>query len=116
MTDSYETCLNVFRALSDPTRLEIILLIKDADSCARDLLEHFSFSQPTLSYHMKILTEAGLVTARKEGLWVRYFLNREHLDCVIRILSAVTKEVRSTGRVPQTERGRPIPAAPHRKE
>ena len=91
MTDSYKTCLKVFSALSDPTRLEITVLIKDADLCACELLEHFSFSQPTLSYHMKILIEAGLVTARKEGLWVRYSLNRDHLDCVIRILSAVTK-------------------------
>jgi len=106
LADSYESFLNVFKALSDPTRLEIVLLLKDSDPCACDLLEHFSFSQPTLSYHMKILIEADLVTARKEGLWIRYFLNREHLDGVVRTLSAVTKSVRSTGRISHLERDR----------
>lgn len=98
MTDSYETCLSIFKALSDPTRLEIALLVRDAEPCACELLKHFSFSQPTLSYHMKALIDAGLINARKEGLRVRYSLNRDHLDCAIRILSAVTKPVRSVER------------------
>lgn len=116
MADSYETCLSVCKALSDRTRLEIILLIKDEDQCARKLLEHFCFSQPTLSYHMKILTEAGLVTARKEGLWVHYSLNREHLDCVIRILSSVTRGGSTNKNIARSERSSYSQTAPHRKE
>ncbi len=116
MTDSYSDCTKAFKALSDRTRLEIILLIKDEDQCAGKLLEHFCFSQPTLSYHMKTLIGAGLVTARKEGLRVHYSLNREHLDYVIRILSAVTKGGPAEKNFTQTHRNVSLQTLPHRKE
>ncbi len=104
MTDPYKACTSIFKAISDPTRLEIVMRLRDGDACAGELLENFSFSQPTLSYHMKILIESGLVTARKEGLRVRYTLNRNHLDCVLRFLFASTRRARSNDRSAQIQK------------
>jgi len=61
--------LKSFRALSDRTRLEILSLLNDGEKCACKLLEKLSISQPTLSHHMKILCDSGLVKSRNEGKW-----------------------------------------------
>lgn len=63
---------SVFKALGDETRLKIIEILSCGELCACNLLESFQITQPTLSYHMKILTECGLVIGRKEGSWMRY--------------------------------------------
>jgi ArsR family transcriptional regulator len=73
----------IFKALADEARLRIIDMLSCDELCACDLLEAFAFTQPTLSYHMKILTESGLVIARKDGAWTRYTLNRQ-LVCAVR--------------------------------
>ena len=67
----------IFKALSDETRLKIIDMLSCDELCACDILEEFEITQPTLSYHMKILTESGLVKSRKDGAWTRYTLNLE---------------------------------------
>jgi len=64
-----------FRALSDRTRLEILSLLNDGEKCACKLLEKLSISQPTLSHHMKILCDSGLVKSRNEGKWVHYSID-----------------------------------------
>lgn len=66
---------SIFKALADDTRLKIVDVLRNGEHCACSLLEEFEFSQPTLSYHMKILTDSGLVSARKDGVWTRYTLN-----------------------------------------
>ena len=71
---SYEEKSVLFKALADPTRLEIIDLISCGELCACKILERFNFTQPTLSHHMKILCGSGLVTGRKEGKWTYYTL------------------------------------------
>lgn len=70
---------DLFKALSDDTRLYILSLIS-GESCGCELLEEVEISQPTLSYHMKMLTEAGIVNARKDGAWMRYSINKETLE------------------------------------
>lgn len=65
-----------FKALGDENRLHILELLQGGERCACVLLENLHLSQPTLSHHMKILCDAGLVTGRKEGKWVYYTLNR----------------------------------------
>jgi ArsR family transcriptional regulator len=77
MRDSFAELVPVFKALADETRLRIIDLLGSGERCACDLLADFTFSQPTLSYHMKILTESGLVSGRRDGAWMRYSLNAE---------------------------------------
>jgi ArsR family transcriptional regulator len=67
----------LFKAVSDETRLKIIEILSCGEMCACDILEYFHITQPTLSYHMKTLTDSGLVTVRKESSWMKYNLNLE---------------------------------------
>lgn len=75
MTYSTAEYAHLFKALSDETRLKILGMLSETELCACNLLEEFNITQPTLSYHMKILTEADLVFGRKDGSWMRYTLN-----------------------------------------
>lgn len=63
------------KALGDPNRLKIIKLLTDGEQCACKLLEAFQITQPTLSHHMKILSETGMVSSRKEGKWTYYSIS-----------------------------------------
>lgn len=65
----------ICKALGDSNRLEIVRMLSDGEKCGCKLLERFEITQPTLSHHMKILVECGLVSARKEGKWQHYSLN-----------------------------------------
>ena len=65
----------ICRALGDANRLEIVKMLSDGEKCGCKLLERFEITQPTLSHHMKILAECGLVIARREGKWQHYSLN-----------------------------------------
>ncbi len=64
----------VFRALSDRTRLRILNLLRDGEVCVCDLVAVLGVPQPTASRHLSYLRKAGLVVARKEGLWCHYRL------------------------------------------
>ena len=78
-----------FAALADPIRLRLLSFIASADSdevCACDLIEPSGRSQPTVSHHMKILVDAGLVTREKRGLWVWYRHVPERLDALRSVL------------------------------
>jgi ArsR family transcriptional regulator len=70
----YEKDSAVFRALGEPVRLRILERLADGELCACDLLATLEISQSTLSHHMKVLTEAGLVDGRRKGVWVHYSL------------------------------------------
>lgn len=69
-----------FKALSDETRLKIVEMLGDGELCACKILESFNITQPTLSYHMKILTESGLVSACREGAWTHYTLCKNRIQ------------------------------------
>ena len=80
MKESSEELAFVFKALGDSTRVKIIELLKVNQSlCGCNLLEHFSITQPTLSYHMKILVESQLVAGEKDGSWTHYRLNKKRM-------------------------------------
>ena len=72
----------VFKALSDEKRIRILRLLHGGEKCACKLLEELDISQPTLSHHMKILCDAGIVTGRKEGKWIHYSMCGEGVDQV----------------------------------
>lgn len=72
---SYKEFATIFKALSDETRLRVIDMLSCKEMSACDILSNFTLSQSTLSYHMKILIEAGVVDARREGLWTKYSIN-----------------------------------------
>lgn len=65
----------ICKALGDSNRLQIVQMLSDGEKCGCKLLERFSITQPTLSHHMKVLCECGLVKSRKEGKWSYYSLN-----------------------------------------
>lgn len=67
----------VFKALSDENRLRILQLLTTGEKCACKLLEEIQVTQPTMSHHMKILCDAGLVTGRKEGKWMHYSISKK---------------------------------------
>ena len=62
----------VFKALSDENRIRILKMLHSGEKCACKLLNELNISQPTLSHHMKILCDAGIVTGRKKGKWMHY--------------------------------------------
>lgn len=82
----------VFKALADETRLKIVEMLSCGEMCACDILESFHITQPTLSYHMKNLTECGLVNSRKDGPWMRYSIDTEVLSSVQEFLNQITTE------------------------
>ncbi|MFA6867064.1 MAG: metalloregulator ArsR/SmtB family transcription factor [Clostridia bacterium] len=67
--------VDCFKALADPTRLQIVKYLEGCTKCACKLLEEFNITQPTLSYHMKQLVTSGIVNVSKEGTWNHYSLN-----------------------------------------
>ena len=80
----------MFKALGDENRIRIIRRICCNDEvCACDLLEDLDVTQPTLSHHMKLLKECGLVDARTEGRWMYYSLNEEHLSVLKEAIDAI---------------------------
>ena len=78
MDIKYDNNAKIFKALSDSNRLHIIHILSFGEKCACKLLQHFKFTQPTLSHHMKVLIECGLVEVRKEGTWNYYSLNTKN--------------------------------------
>lgn len=92
MIQSYAEYAPVFKALSDETRLKIIDMLSCGEMCACDILEAFSISQSTLSYHMKILSDSGLVNARRDGAWMRYTLNKERTDELLAFFTNITRD------------------------
>lgn len=74
---SEEVYLATFKALSDPVRVRIFDILKSGKRCACKILEEFAITQPTLSYHMKLLTDCELVIAEKRGKWIHYSVHWE---------------------------------------
>ena len=67
--------INICKALCDNNRMQIFKMLRKNTMCACEILEHLKCSQPTLSYHMKLLCDSGLVNADKQGLRMRYSIN-----------------------------------------
>ena len=80
----------LFKAFGDPTRLKIVDMISCGELCACVILEKFNITQPTLSHHMKILCDCGLVEGRKEGKWTYYSLNEKAVQGLKALLTEVT--------------------------
>ena len=67
--------IKVFKALADDNRLEVMELLMSGEKCGCELVEALKIGQSTLSHHMRILLDAGLVNARKDGKWIHYSLS-----------------------------------------
>ncbi|TGE35553.1 ArsR family transcriptional regulator [Desulfosporosinus fructosivorans] len=91
MKYSYAEYVSLFKAISDQTRLKIVDLLSSGEMCACQLLDNFNITQPTLSYHMRILCESGIVTGRRDGAWMYYRIN----GAVIEAISDFLIEIKS---------------------
>nr|WP_232676823.1 metalloregulator ArsR/SmtB family transcription factor [Nocardioides sp. R-C-SC26] len=84
----------VLKALADPVRLRLLSLIAshaDGEACVCDLNDAFDLSQPTISHHLKVLHEAGLVDRSKRGVWVYYAARRDVLADLCALLGSVAR-------------------------
>lgn len=75
---------SVFKALNDPTRREILELLQQRDMTAGEIVDQFSISGPSISHHLDLLKQAGLVTAEKEGQYIYYSLNTTVVDDIMK--------------------------------
>ena len=80
----------IFKALCDENRIRILKLLHNGEMCACKLLDALNISQPTLSHHMKILCDAGIVNGRKEGKWMHYSICEEGCQIAKESLNEVT--------------------------
>jgi ArsR family transcriptional regulator len=83
----------LFKAFCDETRLTVLELLRSGEKCACVLLEKVNVGQSTLSHHMKILVESGIVTARNQGKWTYYSISEGGYDHAARILRELTTVV-----------------------
>lgn len=74
---------NLFKALNDQTRREIVELLKGGDMTAGDIAEHFDISKPSISHHLDLLRQADIVSSVKKGQFIYYSLNATVLDEII---------------------------------
>lgn len=81
----------MLRALGDLTRLEIVLMLRAAKepACVCDFTAAFSLSQPTISHHLKVLREAGIVDVTRQGIWAHYRLAAEMSPAIRRVVEAL---------------------------
>ncbi len=87
--------LELLKALGEPTRLSIINMLSSSEMCASNLLKGLSITQPTLSHHMKVLMDCGLVSGRKKATWMYYTINKERAEQFQRFIETLVhpKEV-----------------------
>lgn len=93
MKNKYEDIAMIFKALCDPNRLIIIEMLKNDEKCACKLLYDLNIAQSTLSHHMKILCESGLVDSRRDGKWMHYSLNKQVFETAKNLLGEFTMDI-----------------------
>jgi ArsR family transcriptional regulator len=84
----------LLKALADPVRLRLLSLVAshaDGEACVCDLNDAFDLSQPTISHHLKVLHEAGLLDRSKRGVWVYYAVNRSAIAGLTTLLGDPTR-------------------------
>ena len=86
MDVDYKGYALMMKALSDESRIKIFDMLAEGELCAYKILEKFNITQPTLSYHMKILCGSGLVNGRRDGIWMRYTINKGAYDSLKRFI------------------------------
>lgn len=90
MATVYEERARVFKALCDERRQRILELLQGGEKCACVLIEEMGMPQSSLSYHMKILCESGIVTSREEGKWTHYQISRQGSEKAVALLKTIT--------------------------
>jgi len=89
-----ERSAELFHALSDETRLEIVEMLGNGERCVCDLTDALDAAQSRLSFHLKVLKDAGIVRDRKDGRWVHYELDRGAFEEIEQLVSAMKPRAR----------------------
>ena len=93
MINNYKEHAKVFKAFCDENRLMILEMLRTGEKCACVLLEELSIGQSTLSHHMKILCDSGIVQCRKEGKWSHYSINHDGSLHAQQLLNQLTTDI-----------------------
>ena len=93
MQKGYREYTLKMKALADETRLKIFAMLAAGELCACKILEEFNITQPTLSYHMKILCDSGLIRSRRDGVWMKYSINKDSLNLLIYLLKDINSRI-----------------------
>ena len=93
MENRYDAQARIFKALCDPRRLQILELLRGGEKCACILTDALGMPQSSLSYHMKILCDSGIVVGRKEGKWMHYSISPQGVRVAQELLTALTTVV-----------------------
>ncbi len=88
--DKHAKNARVFKAFCDEQRLAVLELLQDGEKCACELLEKMDITQPTLSHHMKVLCDSGIVAGRKEGKWMYYSISESGTKHVKMLVNEIT--------------------------
>ncbi len=91
MDNRYIESAGILKAIAEPNRLRILNMLSDGELCACKILDRLVITQPTLSHHMRILCDCGIVDARKSGKWMHYSLNHEKLKDLENMLINIRK-------------------------
>lgn len=89
MKDPYENQAKVFKAFCDEKRLRILELLRDGEKCACILVDQLNMAQSSLSYHMKILCESGIVDSRQDGKWTHYKISEKGSSFAVKLLQSL---------------------------
>ncbi len=92
MDTTYEEQAKVFKAFCDEKRLQILELLREGEKCACILVDKLDMAQSSLSYHMKILCESGIVDSRQDGKWTHYKLSEKGSNYAMELLKALTTQ------------------------
>ena len=90
MATVYEERAKVFKALCDERRQRILELLHSGEKCACVLIDEMDMPQSSLSYHMKILCDSGIVTSREEGKWTHYQISSPGSERAVQLLREIT--------------------------
>lgn len=85
---------SMFKAFCDENRVQILELLRGGERCACSILDEMQITQPTLSHHMKILCDSGVVVGRKEGKWMHYSISEDGLKHVMNYLDELRNELK----------------------
>lgn len=104
METKYIATARVFKALADENRVKILEMLIDGERFAGSLLEELEVSQPTLSHHMKLLCDSGLVNSRKDGRWIYYSISPEGRDKAFDMLADLTLKTEEKASVVESKK------------
>ena len=90
MISDYENQAKVFKAFCDVHRLKILEILRSGEKCTCKLFEDLDVGQSSVSYHMKILVDSGIVEGRQEGKWTHYRISEKGSDYAAELLKTLT--------------------------